>query len=226
MANQTAANTASSFNANAGNNASLQLNSNQQQTANIAANSAANIKLQQLQAQSSQDLAKIQGQYQTLASSNTAAANLLANHTAALNAVLSDPNIPVEGGAKQSIINQLNAQLATNMQIVGKMNGLDYGSLLNLPGGSTTTSGSALSNPPADMKAAVTQINSTSSTQDEALQKAYSYAVANGLSSVQIAQQMGITVQQVQAYLAKIGVSLPADATLNNTVSNNLPKTQ
>lgn len=204
LANQNATNAANTFNAGETNQLNVVNENNRQQSRNINQNTDAEKQLLEIRNTASKNELEIRGKYETLAAGNNAAANLLANHTNTLANIWANADIPL--AQKQQAVTQAEAQLVTNLNLIGKMNNLNYGDLLELPG----TAGSAVVASGVDgLKAAVDAANASSANEAEAIPKVFEYMAANNITAAQAAPVLGMTEAQINAKAAKVGAELP-----------------
>lgn len=81
-------------------------------------------------------LADIEAQYKTLMQANNSAQTMYQQSAKNISEIMMNPDLT--GAAKQEAVNNQNALLKTGMNIIGKMNNLDLGSLLVFPTVSAT----------------------------------------------------------------------------------------
>lgn len=169
--------------------------------AELAYNRQTDMGLQQLRGEQQLQLDNLNNQNARLVAASQSAALIYSQAQNAIAAVMADPNTTPE--VKQQLINKINEGLDRQIATVAAFSDVDVSGLLNFSG-----SGSSSAATTSAAKTALNAIRSTAGDELTALQQMYAYAVQNNLSKADVARELGITEEQVQKNLDKLGKSL------------------
>ena len=116
----------------------------------------------------------------------------------------------IDPATRQGLIDQIMRDSDNQIQRLGTYNDIDTGDLLNF----------APTTPTVNLSSVRDDARTASQTEQETIQRLYDAAVAQNMTSAQVAQQLGITTEKVLENLAKIGKMLPADLAINTNTGN------